>query len=136
MARKLHIPELSSDIIEITDGKGAVAQIAPMMGAWGLSYVASTPNHKDVSVLHRDFKEMALYPTKIRGGSPLLFPFPSWVMAQSQKDAYEVGNQLFHLPQHGFLRKQVFKVVSQTDDSVTLEAGSTAETLADHQWGL
>ncbi|MDK3161972.1 hypothetical protein QPK87_36310 [Kamptonema cortianum] len=131
MARIFQIPGLCGDIHEITGSRGESAQIAPEMGGWALAFEAVTGSGASVKTLHSDYEEMALYPGKIRGGSPLLFPFPSWVMNGGKKDVYDVGGKLFHLPQHGFLRKLPFRVTGgDKDSSLVIETSFTPETLA------
>lgn len=57
--------------------------------------------------------------------SPVLFPF----VGKLKDDMYQAGGETISMQQHGFLRDRMFKAVSQTSDSVTLEYTST---LADY----
>lgn len=57
--------------------------------------------------------------------SPVLFPF----VGKLKDDMYQAGGETISMNQHGFLRDRMFKVVTQTSDSVTFEYTST---LADY----
>lgn len=130
MPVKLHIPELAGDVWEIKSASGVTALLAPDKGAWALSCHVPTQKHGLVNLLHTDFQEIAGYPAKIRGGSPVLFPFPSWVSFRGQKDTYESGGDLYQLPQHGFLRKKNFQLADEStgDSRLLAQFASDAHT--------
>lgn len=57
--------------------------------------------------------------------APVLFPF----VGRLKDDKYQVNDDFIEMKQHGFLRDRIFKVVSKSDEEVTLEYTST---LADY----
>lgn len=58
--------------------------------------------------------------------SPVLFP----IVGGLKDNRYTYNGNAYTLPRHGFARDHVFSVVTQSDNSVTLELTDTAETMA------
>lgn len=57
--------------------------------------------------------------------APILFP----IVGKVCDNAYRVGKETYHLPQHGFARDSRFRLVDSSDTSVTLLLESNAESL-------
>lgn len=64
--------------------------------------------------------------------APILFP----IVGRLKQDRYQYAGQDYDLSQHGFARDQEFKLVSQTDDSLTLELAASEETLAKYPFAF
>lgn len=62
--------------------------------------------------------------------SPVLFP----IVGRVWDDVYRVGEQEYHLGQHGFARDRQFTLVSQTDDTVWFALESDAESLVKYPY--
>ncbi|MFC6295946.1 aldose 1-epimerase family protein [Lactiplantibacillus daoliensis] len=58
--------------------------------------------------------------------APVLFP----IVGRLKDDQYTVAGQAYHLGQHGFARDHVFRLVSQTATTATLELADSSETRA------
>ncbi len=60
------------------------------------------------------------------GRAPLLFPFAG----RLKDDMYVLDGREYHLPQHGFARRRMFRVDTQSENSVTLVLEDDEETRA------
>ncbi len=60
------------------------------------------------------------------GRAPLLFPFAG----RLKDDTYVIGGDTYHLLQHGFARRRVFRIAEQSENSVTLVLEDDEETRA------
>ena len=60
------------------------------------------------------------------GRAPILFP----IVGAIAGDSHPFGEEIRHLPKHGFARRRRFSVVAQTPAAVTLRLEADAETLA------
>lgn len=60
-----------------------------------------------------------------RRHAPILFP----IVGKVCDNTYRVGNDTYHLPQHGFARDSRFRVVDASDSSISLILESDAESL-------
>lgn len=58
------------------------------------------------------------------GHAPLLFP----IVGSLVEDSYRLGGQTYHLPRHGFARRQTFDVLAVEDDFVVFGLSDSAES--------
>jgi galactose mutarotase-like enzyme len=56
--------------------------------------------------------------------APILFP----IIGKVQNNKYKLGKDSFELSQHGFARDQNYKLVKQSEYSLTLETSNTLKT--------
>jgi galactose mutarotase-like enzyme len=100
-------------------------RIAPARGAIVTSF---TVNERELLYL-----DAATYtdPSKnVRGGIPILFPFPG----KLEGDTWRRDGREGTLPQHGFGRQLAWAVNSQTQSEVSLVLASTPVTLQQYPW--
>lgn len=64
--------------------------------------------------------------------APVLFP----IVGRLLDDAYEYAGQRYSLPQHGFARDQIFRLIQQTEDTLAFELNSSPATLADYPFAF
>ncbi|MEN0051723.1 MAG: aldose 1-epimerase family protein, partial [Bacteroidota bacterium] len=57
--------------------------------------------------------------------SSILFP----IVGRVNNDQFQIAGQSYDMKQHGFARNTAFKIVDQTNESITFELSSDAETL-------
>lgn len=81
----------------------------------------------DQEIFYLDGERFKDASKSVRGGIPLLFP----IAGNVTDDTYTLGNETYHLPQHGFARTMPWQVTDQSeaDSSITLSLESDDETL-------
>ncbi len=100
--------------IAVSSGSARI-KIAPKRGGLVTSF---SIDDSEILYLDRDtFTDLA---QNVRGGIPLLFPH-----------AGPSNSSLYHLSQHGFVRRMPWNVIVQDSDSITLQLLSDAETRKD-----
>jgi galactose mutarotase-like enzyme len=120
---------LVGDIVTLADeAAGSRVELAPARGALVTSFRA-----RGRELLYLDEATLRDASKSVRGGIPVLFPFPG----KLADDAYRHGDRTFTMKQHGFARTLPWTVVSKEGTpaaSVTLELSSSPATLSQYPW--
>src|SRR5688572_27732152 len=115
-------------LITLRDGSGAKAMIAPELGAWLLRYSRHLPELGYVEALYFAQEVVDRYPNQMYAGNPLLFPQVSFSHLPGREHHYEMGGQVYALPQHGFARRSKWKVIGVNESCVLMELTDSEET--------
>ena len=97
--------------IAVSSGSARM-KIAPQRGGLVTSFYVNNSE-----ILYLDRETFTGLTQNVRGGIPLLFPH-----------AGPSKGSLYHLSQHGFVRKMPWNVTGQDDNSITLQLLSNDET--------
>lgn len=69
-------------------------------------------------------------PTFWKRHAPILFP----IVGKVWNNTYYVGNNEYHLPQHGFARDSQFELTAQSPNTLSMSLGHTHETLSHYPY--
>ena len=100
--------------IAVSSGSARI-KIAPQRGGLVTSFLVD-----DTEILYLDRATFNDLTQNVRGGIPLLFPH-----------AGPSNGRLYHLSQHGFVRRMPWDVIAQDGNSITLQLLSDEETRKD-----
>lgn len=124
------------NLVTLQDSAGTTAVIAPELGGWLLRYTREFAEHGRVDALHYDPAVVDRYPREMYAGNPLLFPLVSFNHLPGRDHHYEWQGAVFEMPQHGFARRRPWKVMDQTDTTVTLELTDSDATRAQYPFAF
>lgn len=81
-------------------------------------------------VLFMDPTTLADSSRSVRGGIPLLFP----IAGKLVEDRFAVEGRTYSMPQHGFARRQPWRVGERQEDFASLSLASSDDTLRQFPW--
>ncbi|HSH93356.1 MAG TPA: hypothetical protein VK968_04370 [Roseimicrobium sp.] len=116
--------------VTLESADGAQAVIAPELGGWLLQYRRHIPELGLVDALHCTQEIIDRYPKEMYAGNPVLFPLVSKSRVAGKDHVYEWEGRQYDLPQHGFGRRQPWKVIAQGPENVTMELTDNDATRA------
>jgi galactose mutarotase-like enzyme len=122
-------------VIHLSDAL-AKAEVRPSLGGWLTRYARQVGEVGLVEVIHQDSEVEARYPREMWAGNPILFPLVSFNHLPGADHHYEWNGLRFPLPQHGFARRTPWKVIDQTEASVTVELANDEATLPVYPWNF
>lgn len=109
-------------LITLEDDHGAMAVVAPELGGWLLRYARRIegPESDWVEALHFSQEVLERYPREMYAGIPLLFPLVGNNRAEGREHHYAWNGALHEMPQHGFARRQPWRITAQERTSITM----------------
>lgn len=125
----------TDNVIHLSDAL-AKAEVRPSLGGWLTRYARQVGELGLVEVIHQDSEVEARYPREMWAGNPILFPLVSFNHLPGADHHYEWNGLRFPLPQHGFARRTPWKVIDQTEASVTVELANDEATLPVYPWNF
>lgn len=123
--------------IELKDGQGNAAVVAPRLGAWLLRYARQTRRYGPVEVLRYSTECLNQYPA-MHAGSFLMFPVAGHTTSQGRPDHFCWNGVERQMPLHGFARRLPWAIadLSNISVSLTLEANDATREVYPFEFRL